>query len=266
MSCKFDEKIIHLYADEELGDTARRRAEQHLSICDECRAKYQAIAAVKEELIASCAETKAPEYLRTRIIASLDSIAEDSDLKLGLTDRFKLMILNLRQSRAVAVSAAFGIVMLMLLFPGEQGLSHMADDFAKEHIAYNDHTDASSFITGSTDEVEMYFYDQLGIKLSIPSSLSGEFNLKGASIFEIDGMKAAHARYSDESMECSLFIFQDPEPGNHSKYTLSASGKEFEISSKDDVNLICWHKGQVAYVLCGCCCFETLTSLAKAGV
>lgn len=266
MKCKFDERIIHLYADGELGETARARAEQHLSICDSCRAKYDAILAIRGKLQSSCASERAPGYLATRILTNIDSIAEEDDVKIGFFDRIRLLIMNLKTTRAVALGMAFGLVMLMVLFPSEQGLSHIAGDLAKEYVGYAHKTSTLPVDMNNHSEVESYFHEQLGIKTRIPAVLASEFELTGACIVQIDNISTAHVRYTNDKVECSLFIFHDPKPNRGSKYTLSAAGKEFEISSASDVNLVCWHEGQIAYVLCGCCCFDKLTQLAASGV
>ncbi len=266
MSCKFDERIIHLYADGELGETARARVEEHLSICDDCRIKYKTIMIIRQELATACIAEKAPGYLATRIKANLDNIDNTESVSLGVFDRFRMMLMNFKGSKAAATAFAFGLVLMFVLFPGEQGLSSMAGELAQAHVSYPDRVSAMSINSESSEQVGAFLSGNLGIAVKLPQKLSGDVHLTGARIVEIDGMKAAHAYYADNDMQCSLFIFQTPESGNKPKYTMRAADREYEIGSSSDVNFICWHEGQMAYVLCGCCCFDKLTQLATSGV
>ena len=266
MACKFDEKIIHLYTDNELGETARARVAEHLKNCDHCRALEQAIREQKSNLYEACSAVKAPSHLRNRILAGLDSEAKPEPVMLSFFERLRLTLDGFKTSRVTALGAVFAVVMLLVMFPGEEGLSSMAGDLAREHMELPD-LDASGFLaTANANEVEEYFFNELKLETDIPPFLEGGFTLTGAEIVESDDLPLAHARYSDGKIKCSLFIFVDPRTSFDASKTVIAAGKEFEISSSSDVNFICWHDNKTAYILCGCCCFDKLTSLALAGI
>lgn len=266
MACKFDEKIIHLYIDGELGETARERVKQHLSICDDCRAKYKSILIIKEQTYSACSIVQAPAYLSTRVIASIDSAGRKEAVKYTLFERLALAFMNIRPSRALGVGLVFAIVMMSVLFPAKRGLSRVAGHLAGEYMAWPENSTVESIATNSHYQAEEFFYRNLHISAEIPEVLAGGMKLTGAGIVDLNGMPVAHARYSDGKMDCSMFIFKEIQPGHKPSSTLVIAGQEYEISSSADVNFICWHKDRMNYVLCGCCCFEKLSELAQSSI
>jgi anti-sigma factor RsiW len=266
MNCKFDEKILHLYADGELGETARARVEHHLAICQDCRARYESIIFIKEQMHEACSMVKAPEYLKTRVTASINSIEPAKILNFGFLERFTLAITKFKPSRVVTLGFLFSIVMLFVLFPGKRGLSKIAGDLAEEFMAWPERGAIESISTNNPNEAEAYFIQKLDINSKIPALLAGGMKLIGAGIADLNGQPVAHARYSDGSMECSMFIFRQAQPGYRPSSTLMVAGREYEISSSAEVNLLCWHKNEMNYVLCGCCCFEKLSELAISSI
>lgn len=266
MNCRFDEKIYHLYADGELGESARRLVEEHLETCYLCKAKFESIIFIKDQMREACLKVQAPAYLRTRIIANLEGANRPGTLQLGFFERLNLIIMNFRSARMAALGIIFSLVMLAVLLPGRRGLSKVAGDLAHEYTSWHVNNPVEFLSTGDPGEAEQYIVRNLGIHSEIPSALASDMMLVGVGLADLNGDLIAHARYSDGKMDCSMFIFEEKQPGHKPSATLVAAGQEYEISSSADVNLLCWHKDKMNYVLCGCCCFEKLSQLAMSTI
>jgi hypothetical protein len=269
MGCKFDERLIHLYADGELGANARGRVEDHLRICDDCRAVYESIMQLKSELVTACEEVKAPDYLRSRIIALCGQESISDEPVLNRIERFKLKFHKPIASRSLAIGFVLAAIVILVLIPGRGGLNSIAAELAQQHKGQPGTIDTQFLSTSDSHEVESYLDANLEISAFIPPSLPGDLMLKGFSATDLGGKRMAHMRYSDGKIECSLFIYPDLYPKSTrggGQPSMIAAGTEFEISSSEDVNFICWHKEELAYVLCGCCCFEKLTQLAASTI
>jgi anti-sigma factor RsiW len=269
MGCKFDERLIHLYADGELGANARERVEEHLRICDDCRAVYESIMQLKSELITACAEIKAPDYLRSRVISLCGQDSGSNEPVLNRIERFKLKLYQPIASRSLAIGFVIAAILIMVFIPGRGGLNSLAAELAQQHKSQPGIIDAQFISTSDSHEVESYLNANLEISAFIPSSLPDNMTLKGVKTTDLGGIRMAHVRYSDGKMECSLFIYPDIQFNSTrrgGRPTMMAVGTEFEISSSEDVNFVCWHKEKLSYILCGCCCFEKLTQLAASTI
>jgi hypothetical protein len=266
MGCRFDERLIHLYVDGELGTGAKSRVEDHLQICDECRGIYEALLELRNQLVAACATVKAPDYLKTRISALCDKQADPGIKILSLSERLKLGFFQPAASRIMAAGFVLAAVLILVLIPSQSNLSNMVGELAKEHMGKPGLVDANFISTDDPRDVEQYLHANLGMAVYVPTNLPGNMVLTGVVIDDLDGKRIAHIRYSDGSMECSMFILPDMNLNPTRQPSLIAAGTEFEISSAHDVNFVCWHKDKLAYILCGCCRFERLAQLAVSTI
>jgi hypothetical protein len=266
MGCRFDERLIHLYVDGELGANAKSRVEDHLQICDECRDVYESLVQLKSRLAAACESVKAPDYLKTRISALCDKQADPGIKILSASEKLKLGFLQPTASRIMAVGFVLAAILVLVLIPSRSSLNSMAGELAKEHKGDPGLLDSNFISTTDPEDVQRYLRANLEMAIYIPPELPGGMTLEGVEMTTLSGKHLAHIRYSDGSMECSLFIMADMDPSPARQPSLIAADTEFETSSASDVNFVCWHKDKLAYILCGCCRFERLAQLAVSTI
>jgi len=122
MNCRFDEKILHLYVDSELGEHTRSKLEEHLAYCEECKRIVESIIAMKTALAATCSTVKAPAHLYARISDSLEPALASRLTKLNLKEKLGLITLGFQASRRWAIGVVFALLLIFILFPGKRGL------------------------------------------------------------------------------------------------------------------------------------------------
>jgi len=262
MGCGFDEKILHLYVDNELSEPARAKLADHLAYCADCRATVEAIHAMKTGLAAACSAIRAPEYLYVRILNNLEAIPANRQLKLSLKEKLKLLSLNFRISRRWAMGFVFSLILIFIIFPGKQNLHNLAGELAREHMARPAYGEAAALQTNEASEVIDFLKQKLGFISDIPQHIQSKYKLEGARVLKIEGNSVAQVRYSDGLSGCSMFIINNLflEYDNTELYI--ASGVEFKVCNSGDCNLICWENDRNCYILCGNCCFKDLVNMA----
>ena len=262
MSCRFDEKILHLYVDNELGEHTREKLEEHLTYCAECQRTVESINAMKSGLAAACSAVKAPAYLYARISGSLEPAMASRRSKLNLKERLGLLILNFQASRRWAIGVVFALILIFILFPGKRGLQSIAGELAKEHMTHPAYIEASNLHTDEASEVIDFLKQKLGFSSDIPQFIQNKYKLEGVRVFKIQGRPVAHVRYSDGQAGCSMFIINNLSLESDYTELYIASGIEFKACNYGDCNLICWDNGSNCYILCGNCCFKDLVNMA----
>jgi anti-sigma factor RsiW len=266
MHCKFDEHIIHLYLDGELGENARARVEDHLLVCDKCRAKYESLALLRRELASACARIKAPPHLRERISAMPANSMPTAISNFTASEKIRLLFSNARLLRTAAAAFALAAIIFMLLLPKDGDLERMTGKLARVYMEWPGDSDNLSFDSSDSGEIQKYLHSELGLAAVIPQSLDGGFNLSGVKVISMPDGRMAHIRYSDGEMGCSMFIFKETSSSNDGSRMMVISDREFEVGSSADVNFVHWHQGGTGYILCGCCRFEKLAHMAGSRI
>jgi len=266
MNCKFDERILHLYADNQLGDHTRSRLIEHLNYCDQCRSTVESIKALKAEMFSACSSVEAPGYLAARISAELDVAQSSISTRLNLSEKLRLMVFKLQSKRSLAMGFVLLLIIFTILIPGKAGMSSVAGELAKEYSTGPGYTEAAGLVSGDPAEITRFFYENMGLNTKIPQLLHKKFQLEGGSIIQLRGRSMAHIRYTDGIEKCSMFIVNDPsfEPDKSELYR--ASGVEFEIFNSGKVNFICWNNGFNSYILCSNCCPLDLVNMAVSDI
>jgi anti-sigma factor RsiW len=265
MGCKFDEKIIHLYVDDELGETARARIEDHLNICDDCWIKYQSILLLRQKLAAACFKTRAPAHFKPHI-SNLLHTREKTPAVFSHNDKIKYIFANVRASRPLAIGLVAAAILFLVLSHAGSGLSRLTRPLGQEYISWSGDANEIIPLRDDPQQVRDYCSANLGAISDIPECLSPGFELQGARLITLQSKQMIHLRYSNGKSACSMFVFKEEHPHDPRGPLLIASDREFEIGSSDDINFIRWHKGEVTYILCGCCCFDELARLAVATI
>ncbi|MCP4582705.1 MAG: hypothetical protein GY839_13930 [candidate division Zixibacteria bacterium] len=266
MNCKFDDKILHLYVDNQLGDHTRSRLIEHLNFCDRCQSTVESIKALKTEVATACTCVNAPGFLAARISSELDAEQSSVSTRLNLPEKLKLLVLNLQSTRNLAVGFAFVLILFIILIPGKSGMSSVAGELAREYKDGPGYSETASLLSSDPGEITRFFNENIGLNTKIPQLLHEKYKLEGGSIIQLRGNSMAHIRYTDGISMCSMFIVNNPsfEPDRSELYM--ASGIEFEIFNSGKVNFICWSNGLNSYILCGNCCPLDLVNMAVSDI
>jgi len=262
MNCRFDEKILHLYVDNELDEHTRKKLEEHLAYCGECQRSIESILALKSGLAAACSAVKAPGYLRAGILNNLEPAGVLSPPKLNFKEKLSLIILKIQASRRWAIGFVFALIFIFILFPGKQGLQSIAGELAKEHMTQQTYVEVSSLQTDEASEAIDFLKQELGFNSNIPQIIQNKYKLEGARVLKIKGSPVAHVRYSDGKAGCSMFIINNLSLESDFAELYIAAGIEFKACNYCDCNLISWENERNCYVLCSNCCFKDLVDMA----
>jgi len=262
MSCKFDEKILHLFVDNELGEHIREKLEEHLAYCGECQRAVESIQALKSGLAAACSTVKAPLYLRDMISNSLEPDGIFKPAKLNLKEKLSLIALNFQNSRRWAWGFVIAVILIFILLPGKHGLQSIAGELAKEHMSLTSYAESGLLQTNEAAEVIDFLKQELGLSPDIPQYIQDKYKLEGVRLLKVKGNPVGHVRYSDGQNGCSMFIIDNLLMEAEYTEQYIASGIEFKACNCGDCNLICWENNSNCYILCGSCCFKDLVDMA----
>src|SRR5215207_4222417 len=75
-SCADMKLLMHGLLDGELDAANALRCEEHLATCSHCAAEYEAFQALRQAIRTSDTRYKAPDALRSRVLAALDAASE----------------------------------------------------------------------------------------------------------------------------------------------------------------------------------------------
>ncbi len=266
MNCKFDEKILHLYLDNELGPNAEARVIEHLKYCADCQAKLQSLQVLRNELSGACLAIKAPPQLQERIMERLEPAANSKTVELSFLENIRLAFMKLRLSQALASGLIFAVILFLVFVPGGKSLNSIAGNLAKEHLEWQNNHKEYSIRSNESSEINAYLNKHLGFETDVPEFLGGDYQLKGAYLIKLMGKPAAFVCYATDDKTCSFFIVDKSVLESSRTKIFVASGVEFEFGSTHDLNLIGWQKGDLAYILCSCCPHEKLVNMAVSSI
>jgi mycothiol system anti-sigma-R factor len=266
MSCKFDEKILHQYLDNELGEATRQRLEKHLETCSICRRKLDTLQTIRIELNLACFETKAPAHLKARILSDLHAHKKWAWSYSDFIDRLKMGFLNLPARRVLAVGFVLAVAALLIINSSYTTLESMADELAEGYMSWPGVGQVDLLNSSDTHEVSSYLKSGFDIDVPLPKFLPDSLNLESAGVLYVGGRQIAHLRYSNGPAHYSLYIMQSSSIHHNGVGSFKSHGREFEITNRSDINLLSWQQGDFSYILCGCCCFDRLAGLASSTI
>lgn len=271
MNCVQFRTYLSAFADGELSVEANLEALEHLNMCPDCAARTVDIQSLKVTLREVWPETPAPEGLRQRISAALDS--EVAKAESPQTDSARGGVIVRRSAPgflarhglvaplAVAAALAFSVI-AWRLWPGEQikpgtmtvVWAQAVADVRDQHLHCvghmgDRHHDES--LGRDVSEVEARLSERLGIPVRVPDLTNHGFRFIGADRCGIRGRAGAHALYrSPESgQSCSVFtVALMPELDVASGRRIG--GRSFFVSIVKDTHVLAWHEGGYTYVVC----------------
>jgi mycothiol system anti-sigma-R factor len=265
MGCNFDEKILHLYVDNEIDADLKARVENHLADCGECRNKVEVLQMIRLRLVQACSDQKAPRHLRQRIKAEIAVPDYPEKTELNLFEKIKLTFADLYPSKTFAASLILAIVLILLLLPAGRGLNGIAGSLVEEHFKPPEDNHDHEFFSGDAGEICEYYRRRFDLEVGVPAFLGNNIKFKCGCLMRVKNKPALHLYYESGQMLYSLFVIDADLIKPDRTRIFIASGREFEFGKRDDLNFIGWENNEMKYVLAGCCPHEALVNLAVAG-
>jgi len=266
MVCKFDEKLLHLYVDGELGADTKARVVRHLETCDECKRNTAILQLLKQKLSDTAVIQSAPFALKQKILENLDSEQPSKIFKLNFIDSFKLRFTKFYLARIFAVSLTAAAILMFIFIPTGDGLNSIAGVLADEHYRSLNSKQFQSLHSCAPSELSDHFCKNLGSEIAVPDQIGKGIKLKCGNLINLDGKPAAHALYTDGKRICSMFVINPDVLENSSHNILFVSGKKIEFAHARDLNLICWEADSMMYILCSCCPLEKLVDYVSSHI
>ncbi|CAN7537614.1 anti-sigma factor [Rhizobium sp. LjRoot30] len=129
------------------------------------------------------------------------------------------------------------------------------DDIAAYHRVYaRQQRHLAEVPPSEADHIVSWLTDSVGVGFKLPDLASDGLEFKGARLLVAQGKPVAQLLYRNQENDIIAICFMkngdSPEDG-------------FDETIKDDIGLVSWHKGPVAYVVVGPSSEATLTKIAE---
>lgn len=201
MSCP-ETLRTHAWLDGELDETTANDAERHVENCAECESVSVGAAHLSDAMRQSATRHRAPDHLRARITATLDSE------RAGIVPRNtnpRSFWFGAASGAGISALAA-GLAILFMLPPAADRLAQSVTDA---------HTGA--LITGRTIEVassshhivKPWFAGRVEVSPPVADFAAEGFVLTGGRVDEIAGARAAVVVYAHGKHEIDLFVWAE---------------------------------------------------------
>jgi anti-sigma factor (TIGR02949 family) len=248
MNCQEFETRLHPYVDGELGVDEIAAGDVHAAGCGSCRALAESERQFRDLLRRQPKESAPPE-LRARIRAAS-----------GRERR--------RATRApwlVAPALAAAGLLLFLLVPGlvprgplDGGL---VGSLVDKHIAYAQMEQPAEFVSTDSREVETWFRERVGLRVTVPDYSPAGIRLIGARLAAADERRVAYLLYQKGHVLMSVFMA----PGRSSSLvgaTMTYRGHQYLTEERKGYRTVSWSDGPVVFSLVSMLDWEALLECA----
>ena len=202
MNCQEFQIFADAYVDGEFDERDRGEAEAHIRGCAECRTQVEMRFRLKDQLKQVMGQTRAPEALRSRIVAQLEQ-AECAARRQ-----------RLRQSPAVRVAIVAGplaaSIILVLAFLPEFTVTPAASEqvpMVESTVDWH-RGNLPIEVTGPQNaEVARWFRGKVDFPVRLPTFQSPRVRLVGGRIAHVKDRRAAYALYDIDGARLSVMMF-----------------------------------------------------------
>jgi anti-sigma factor (TIGR02949 family) len=247
MNCQEFEAHLHPYVDGELGVEAAARASAHAAACLGCRNLADGERRFRQLLRHQPRESAPPE-LRARI--------------LGLCRRAGRRPAR-RMWVAVPALAAAAALVLALVLPRWGEAPSLVGDLVGKHIAYAQLERPAEFASTSGLEIEQWFKQHAGLRVTVPDYAPAGIRLVGARIAEANQQKAAYVLYEKGHVLLSIFMVPASERAASVTGTRVAyRGSHYVTAEVRGYRTVSWTDGQVVFSLVSALDYDGLLECA----
>ncbi len=234
MDCREFAAHLHPYVDGELGVDAAAAAEAHAASCPGCGRLADAERRFRQLLQRQPRESAPPE-LRSRILA-----------RCRQDERRPLR----RMAVAIPAVAVAGALALAVLLPRGGEAPTLVGDLVGKHIAYAQLERPAEFASADYREVERWFHQQAGLRMTVPDYSTAGIRLVGARIAETDQQRAAYVLYEKGHVLLSIFMVPASQrAGGVGGQRVSYRGSEYVTAEVRGHRTVSWIEGQAAFSL-----------------
>jgi anti-sigma factor RsiW len=266
MPCNFDEKLLHLFVDEELGQTQKALTLRHIEGCEHCLARVRKLEAIRNSVRLACQSHNAPLSLKAKIQQNLDNEQMIKQLKLSLTDRIRLFLGELKPVQAAAAGVILILIISFIFIPGKSPVSNLAEALALEHIKHGGLIDETGIESSKGSEIADFLAGQVGHQINVSDCLDSDLCVSGGCLEKFGGQSIAHIIYKNHTIHCSLFIIDASDSSGVLSNILVANDDTFQIGQSQKAQYVCWKNDGKIFILVGRCTSERLLGLARNSI
>lgn len=225
--------------DGELEKERQAEIEEHFKHCVPCLRIYQLVTGVKKRIFGACNRTKAPDYLRERILQSL----EDEAFESKRTWSWKGWLAWAPAPAVAAVVVA--VVALALLNPGSVQ-SHNFTEISLEAYQRLQNKDVKVLKIGSPAYRVQLAAAQLPGN-STPSLEEMGYELNGCCFgLNVDHPAGHYLFRTENGKELSLVEWRAASEEDHIEgQPLEYAGRKYTVFREGDFNLVLWKNGEI---------------------
>ncbi len=192
MQCDRFGQSLSPYVDDALPSDERNAVQHHLFECAACRARLDALRAVKHAIARLPSSEEPPGAVRARV----ESL------------RFEPPGCRAWRGTAVAAAAALALVVALSLMRGRDGAVQLAEDLVVDHLHSVPEVKPAEVASSDRAEVARFFVDHLPFDPVVPE-LPGT-KLLGARLCQLKGRRVELLFYHRENRTLSMFVTDRP--------------------------------------------------------
>ena len=265
MNCTEFRKYAGAFADGELEVAQNLEALEHLNMCPRCAERVTEITELKTALKRTHDVGPAPQELRDRVLAALDSPEKSTLQQPSNTARQRAAFF--RWGTSLGIAAAITLAVYMAWFPQDAKLPSgiltvMANQPVHDVVAQHQscallgakHHNAS--LPRDLTEIARRLGEELHLAVLAPNLEAQGFDLLGADKCGIRGRPGAHLLYHSTATGELLSVFtvgrwEQLDAGLSMEKSVRLSEGEVLASSGDEFQVVAWHDGACTHALCG---------------
>lgn len=233
--CKSVNLYISAFIDGELKDKKANKIRNHIESCDRCRNELEIVKSIKPLVKNKIRIEKAPFYLKTRIIGSI----EESDKEKSLIDR--ILPLAWRPVYTVSVAAILFLLVIIPLYylSSSVSASPIIIKSVKNHM--------SNTITDIFDGQNPFSGIELERKFDVPGLSWQGIGSPKVTLHYLKERRVAYISFSRKGHKLSVFIFDINNLKLPEGRIIKQGDKEIFVDTFNGYNVLFWREGNTGY-------------------
>ena len=247
MNCKEFEASVHPYVDGELPVEAMAAADAHASECRACERLAQRERQFRELLRRQPREVVPPE-LRAKMIRLVHREERRATWRPWLI---------------APAAAALAAAVVVLVLPALRPSAPLLDQLVDKHITYAQIERPVELASGDRGEVEDWFRQRAGLRVTVPDYSPAGIHLIGARLADAHARRAAYLFYEKGRTLLSVFIVpladgDERVTGRRTGYR----GHEYVMNDLKGYRTVSWSEGQALFGLVSALDYDALLECA----
>jgi anti-sigma factor RsiW len=248
MNCTEFEASVHPYVDGELPVEATAAANAHASECRDCERLAQRERQFRELLRRQPQEMVPPEF-RAKITRLVHRKQRHVTWRLWL---------------AAPTAAAVAAILVALVLPALRPSAPLLDQLVDKHITYAQIERPVELASGDRGEVEDWFRQRAGLRVTVPDYSPAGLHLIGARLADAHARRAAYLFYEKGRTLLSVFIV--PIADGDSRVTgrrTGYRGHDYVMNDIKGFRTVSWTEGHALFGLVSALDYDALLECAN---